>query len=225
MNRIFIGRDPRQPVAATVLAHSLFAHAKQPIAVTMLDLAHLPVKRTGLTAFTYSRYLVPYLCGYEGRALFLDGDMLARADINEIFRIADGVSAVSVVKGKMRFEWPSLMLFNCARCHPLTPGYVDDPSTKPYSFDWADKVGELPPEWNHCVGYEPRNPAAKLVHFTQGIPVWKETAGSEFKQEWMVAAAEAFGTCTWEALMRHSIHNSPVTATYKSHDVATGADL
>lgn len=225
MNRVFIGRDPRQPVSATVLAHSLAAHARSPLAITMLDLHHVPITRKGLTTFTFSRYMVPYLCDYEGLALFMDADMLARADVNDLFKLMDRRHEVQVVKSPIRFEWPSLMLFNCEKCTALDAAYVDDPATKPFALDWAFSIGDLPPEWNHCVGYGPRNPGAKVVHFTQGVPVWPQTAGSEFAEEWWASGKEAMGTCKWEELMKDSIHNSAEIAPYKWHDVATGKDL
>jgi len=38
------------------------------------------------TEFSFSRFLVPYLCGYEGKAIFMDGDMLCRSDIAELWK-------------------------------------------------------------------------------------------------------------------------------------------
>ena len=69
----------------------------------------LPLKRMGLTPFTYSRFLVPQLCNYEGWALFLDLDMLVQGDIAELFDLADESQAVMVVKSNARFEWASVM--------------------------------------------------------------------------------------------------------------------
>ena len=68
--RIFVGFDPRQPVAFQTLVHSIWSRASLPVSITRLQLNQLPLKRRGLTEFTYSRYMVLYLCGYEGEALF-----------------------------------------------------------------------------------------------------------------------------------------------------------
>ena len=38
------------------------------------------------TEFTYTRFLVPYLCGYQGKAIFIDCDMLCLGDIAELDR-------------------------------------------------------------------------------------------------------------------------------------------
>jgi hypothetical protein len=39
------------------------------------------------TEFSFTRFLVPALNMYEGKALFMDSDMYVRADINELFDI------------------------------------------------------------------------------------------------------------------------------------------
>ncbi|MEJ7824211.1 MAG: hypothetical protein WKF48_02210 [Solirubrobacteraceae bacterium] len=42
-----------------------------------------PIDPLASTPFTYTRFLVPWLMGYEGIALFMYGDMLALGDISE----------------------------------------------------------------------------------------------------------------------------------------------
>ena len=107
--RVFIGVDRRQPVAYTAAAWSIARYATKPVAVTPLLLDQLPITRRGLTGFTYSRWLVPWLCGFRGKALFMDADMIVRADVAELFAL-DDMSAVSVMQEQERFEWPSLMV-------------------------------------------------------------------------------------------------------------------
>jgi len=205
MLRVFIGTDSRQPVAASVLAHSL-RRSSVPVSITMLRLHQLPIKRTGLTEFTYSRFLVPWLCDYKGTSLFLDADMLCLGDIAELFEYAnDEKHNLYVVKNKQKFEWPSMMLFNNNQCWKLTPEMVDAAENIFSLEQWAD-VGELPPEWNVLVGYDEPRSDAKLVHYTQGIPVWKETAGCDFAEEWHNERKVMMSTCSFESLMGDSVH-------------------
>jgi hypothetical protein len=207
MLRIFIGYDPRQPLAYNVLQHSIVRHASMPVSITPLILSQLPVKRRGLTEFTYSRFLVPFLCDYEGLALFMDADMVVSGDIMELFSAADG-SAVQVMKAQPRFEWASLMLFDCAKCGILTPTFVES-ERDPLALEWAGEVGELPDEWNHCVGYhEPKK--AKLYHYTQGLPCWHETRGLPEDDAWQIEAALISKTVSWKELMGKSVHAKPV---------------
>lgn len=209
--RVFIGFDPRQPVAYQVAAASIAKHSSVPVSITPLILSKLPLKRRGLTEFTFSRFLVPYLCGYQGHALFVDADVLCMADIAQL--PWDAFEAVSVVKhssvqkqGKsidVRFERPSVMLFNCDFCDRLTPEYIE--TKNPFSFDWADAIGELPPQWNYLVGYNSGG-GAKLAHFTQGIPIFEETCSDEYAADWLEMAKWCGESCSWQEIMGNSVH-------------------
>lgn len=206
--KVFIGFDPRQTVAFTVCALSIMQRATRPVAITPLILETLPITRKGLTPFTYSRFLVPYLCGFEGQAVFLDADIMLRDDIYRLAKCNDGVSSVMVVKhdGDLSFERPSVMLFNNAKCSELTPEYVEQPTNPLFDFAWASKLGFLPPEWNHLVGYQPPNAGAKLAHYTQGVPCFPETAKSEFAAEWLATMTKATGSKSWGDIMGGSVH-------------------
>jgi len=202
--KIFIGFDPRQPLAYNVCRHSIERRASKPVEIMPLRLDWMPVKRRGLTDFSFSRYLVPYLCGYEGEALFLDPDMIVLDDIHKIKEHIRPINTVSVVKNERRFEWSSLMYFNNQYCRKLTPELVEKGT--PQDFKWAYHTGEIPTEWNHLVGYDAPNPDAKLVHFTMGIPCWPETKECEFSKEWNKEAFMSMSTCSWAELMGSSVH-------------------
>jgi hypothetical protein len=182
MLRVFIGYDPRQPIAYNVLADSIVRHASQPVAITALSLKTLPIKRRGLTEFTFSRFLVPWLCDFKGKALFLDADMVVTGDIAELFAACEGKNGedVYVITDQARFEWPSAMLFICDGdgSTRLQPHYIDNHHNALMDLSWADLVGDMPKEWNHCVGYAAPRTDAKLYHFTKGIPIWRETRGN-----------------------------------------------
>jgi len=202
--RIFIGIDKRQPVAYNVLRYSIERRASKPVWIQPLVFEWMPVKRKGLTEFSFTRYLVPYLCNYEGEALFIDADMLVLDDIHKLTDLIDKTKPVSVVKNPIRFEWPSLMYFNNSLCEKLTPELVEH--GKPMTFDWAGSVGEIPKEWNHLVGYDKPNPQAKLIHFTRGIPCFPETQGCEFSDEWNKEARMTMATVSWQEIMGNSVH-------------------
>jgi hypothetical protein len=215
MLKVFIGFDPRQPVSYNVLQQSIFTRSSKPISITPLVIEQLPITRVGLTPFTYSRFLVPYLCNYEGWALFLDIDMLLNDDIAELFDYADDQYAVMVSKNEKKFEWASAMLFNCAKCKVLTPEFIENPpndengkSIGLHTIEWVkpEEVGDLPREWNHLVGYdEPRN-YAKLIHYTQGVPCFKETITSEYAEKWHDEHQYLNHAQPWEELMGNSVH-------------------
>jgi len=208
MHNVFIGYDPRQPIAYNVLQHSIVTNSSAPVSITPLILSQLPIKRRGLTEFTYSRFLVPYLCGFKGKALFLDADMVVTGDIAELFELG-GMNSVSVMQEQPKFEWASAMLFNCGACLQLTPEFIDDEQNKLFDLAWAKYVGALPKEWNHCVGYmEPAD--AHLYHYTQGLPCFHETKGLAEDGVWEDARRKANGTVSWNELMGNSVHREPV---------------
>jgi hypothetical protein len=207
--RVFIGYDPRQPLAYSVLQHSIVKNSSKPVAITPLILSQLPIKRRGLTEFTFSRFLVPWLCNFKGKAVFLDADMVVTGDIAELFSDeADDMSAVLVMQDQARFEWGSVMLFRCGSCLKLTPEFIDNEENNLLDLSWAPYIGHLPAEWNHCAGYM-KAKEAKLYHFTQGIPCWYETQGLSEDTIWHEAKKAATHTVPWRDLMGTSVHAAP----------------
>ena len=208
--RVFVGVDPRQPLGYNVLQYSLHRYSSRRVIVEPLMLHKLPITRRGLTEFTYSRYLVPHLCGFEGSAIFMDADIVVTGDIGELIDQADPQYAVQVNTEQPKFEWASVMLFNNANCRNLTPEWINDPDSKPQALEWGD-VGSFTPEWNYCVGVTPPAPA-KLYHYTQGLPCWYETRGLDEDIHWLTAFKEMQHTVSWKELMGSSVHAKPVLA-------------
>lgn len=143
----------------------------------------------------------------------MDGDIVVRADVNELadIALADDSKAVFVAKHVARFEWPAVMVFNNWRCRALTPEYVS--TNHPQSLEWAgdhNMIGELPKEWHHVVGYEPHNEGAKLIHYTAGIPCWPETKNCPHSDKWWDEFKYQNSTVSWEDLMGQSVHRDLV---------------
>ncbi|MFN9140172.1 MAG: glycosyltransferase [Betaproteobacteria bacterium] len=211
MIRVFIGFDPRETVAYNVLAHSINARASQPVTIAPLALSQLSGlytrERNPLqsTDFSFSRFLTPYLSGYEGWSVFMDCDMLMRDDIAGLWALRDERYAVMCVKHdhqpkedtkflgavQTKYEkknWSSVMLFNNARCRALTPDYVNRATgLELHQFKWLSNdnlIGSLPPRWNHLVGYQAPSGEAALVHFTLGGPYFDDYVDCEYASEW-----------------------------------------
>lgn len=211
MIRIFIGYDPREAVAFNVLSYSIIRRSSEPVSITPLMLSQLggvlrrerhPLQSTD---FSFSRFLTPYLSGYEGHSIFMDCDMLVLDDIAKLWQLRDNNYAVQVIKHDHRprehikflnqtqtaYEkknWSSVMLFNNARCSSLTPDYVSTASgLELHQFKWlADdvEIGSLPHRWNHLVGYDPHDSDVSLVHYTLGGPYFPEYSDCGYSQQW-----------------------------------------
>jgi len=211
MINIFIGYDPRETVAFSVLAHSIHARSSQPVSITPLMLSQLggiyTRERHSLqsTDFSFSRFLTPYLSGYSGWSVFMDCDMLVLDDIAKLWALRDDRYAVQVVKHnhvpkeeikflgakQTKYEkknWSSVMLFNNAKCRALTPEYVNIATgLELHQFKWLgndDLIGEIPHRWNHLVGYDAPDPDVSLVHYTIGGPYFEEYRDCEHAEEW-----------------------------------------
>jgi hypothetical protein len=216
MIRVFIGFDPREAVAWSVLAYSIQRRASLPVTIAPLMLSQLAGvftrERHALqsTDFAFSRFLTPYLSGYEGWSVFMDCDMLMRDDIAKLWALRDERYAVQVVKhdhqpreavkflGQVQTQypkknWSSVMLFNNARCRALTPEYVNSASgLELHQFKWLPEeslIGALPRRWNHLVGYYQPAGDAALVHYTLGGPYFEEYRDCEYAAEWRAELA------------------------------------
>ncbi len=212
MNRVFIGYDSQEPLAYRVCRDSLLKHAAsstlvEPLLREKLRTAGIYRRshyvRNGQpydtvddkpfsTEFSFTRFLVPALCQWQGWAVFCDNDFLWRDSVDTVFALADPAYACMVVKHNYRpaestklrkrliqepyprKNWSSLILWNCE--HPstqmLTPYEVTmRPGAWLHQFKWLrdDEIGELPPEWNWLEGTSTEDDAA-AVHYTRGCP-------------------------------------------------------
>lgn len=211
MIQVFIGYDPRETVAYSVLAYSIHSRSSQPVSVTPLMLSQLngvytrerhPLQSTD---FSFTRFLVPYLSGYAGWSLFMDCDMLVLDDITKLWSLRDDRYAVQVVKHnhipkedtkflgakQTKYEkknWSSVILFNNAKCRALTSAYVNTATgLELHQFKWLGNdnlIGELPHRWNHLVGYDSPNADVSLVHYTIGGPYFEEYKNCEYAEVW-----------------------------------------
>jgi hypothetical protein len=131
-------------------------------------------------------------------------------DVHELNALVTGEHAVYVAQHQQRFEWPSMMLFDNAKCEALTPEWIDDEANAPQKLAWAESIGAIPPEWNVCVGYDSYVPKAKLAHFTQGIPIFPEVRNCDYSGTWWDEYRNMISTVSWLELMGKSVHAEPV---------------
>lgn len=233
---IWIGFDPREQPEVSVCCASIRAHLSADIEIHAVALD--PLTQMGLyqrpteirdselwdvisdapmsTEFAISRFFIPQVCS-DDWALFMDCDMLVRADLVQLFDLADPTKAIQVVqhdyapveKRKMdgktqttysRKNWSSVMLWNLQ--HPANKLLTGESGARKlnswagralHQFAWLEdsEIGALPREWNHLVGVYPPNPGAKIAHFTLGSPRMPGYEKSEFADEWLAEVQTA----------------------------------
>lgn len=213
MIRLFVGHDPREAVAFNVFAHSVITRASEPVAIIPLALNTLKGLYTeehtdGSNAFIYSRFLVPYLCDFDGWAIFADGDMLCQDDISMLWDQRDPEAAVQVVmynyktcestkylgapnEDYPRKNWSSVILWNCG--HPankvLTPEFVaKQTGAFLHRFSWLARTEakHVPLHWNWLAIEYPYLTKVKpsIVHYTLGTPCFEGYAERDYGREW-----------------------------------------
>lgn len=213
--RIFIGGDESEHVAARVLEHTIRQHASGPVAITIMRDYAIPVprdpKNRARTKFSFYRLRIPELCGYRGRALYVDSDMQVFRDVAELWRIPFGERKVlCTYQDKPPAAWKdhswfhpgrqfSVMLLDCDRLpwrvEEIIKGLDDGKYTYAnLMFEMClvrpDEIGEdVPVEWNHLETHEPGRTA--LTHFTV-VPTqpWK-TDKTPLNELWMRAYEDA----------------------------------
>jgi hypothetical protein len=200
--RVFVGADPKEMVAYHVCCQSILDNTKA-------EVSFHPVRgeqRDGSNAFTYARFLVPYRCGFNGIAIFLDGDMVVRGDIAELAALVRFDRGACVVKHDYltkypvkylgyqnrdypRKNWGSVCVWN-ASFHPnrvLTPEFVaKHDGAFLHRFGWLkdEQIGDLPEAWNRLVLEQELCEDDRLRHFTIGSPCFAEYADSPGADEW-----------------------------------------
>lgn len=214
---IFIGYDPREAVAYHTCSNSIIRQASKPVAIIPLALNlfndYTETHTDGSNQFIYSRFLVPHLMGYQGHAIFMDGDMIVRGDIVELWEQRSSYMDVQVVKHDYktrmtekylgaknedypRKNWSSVILWNCNSWtnRRLTPEWIENATgAELHRFTWIpdERIGELPREWNWLPDEYGPNLDAKLLHYTLGTPCFHEFAttpqGDEWHREHMLA--------------------------------------
>ncbi len=206
MRKIFIGYDSTEPIAWDVCRYSIERNS-----LFGVDEIHRLTGEPGgwrraasggqSTEFTYSRFLVPYLSGYQGISLFVDCDFLFLDDVNLLTHYLRGASvaccqhpdyaprSTDKMDGQTqvaypRKNWSSLMLFDNAKCRALTPEYVANASPQElHRMRWANSIDSIPLEWNTLEGYY-HFEQPKAIHYTDGGPWHNTYRNSRYAQLW-----------------------------------------
>lgn len=223
MIQIFAGFDGREAVGYHTFCQSVIEHASEPVSIAPLSLSSMRQfyragQRDGTNDFIYSRFLVPYIMGYRGWALFVDGcDMLCTGDIAELWAMRNDFKAVQVVqhdyqtKNPIKYmgtpmeaanedypkkNWSSVMLINCAHYNwrGITPESVEKmPGSYLHRLSFIDDryLGELPADWNWLVDEYGSNENAKLLHWTCGMPGFTKYKDAPGSDQWRRVHARA----------------------------------
>lgn len=225
--RVFIGADRSQQLAIKVLEHSIKRNTSAEVSIIpMIDL-DVPVPRDPRnrqrTGFSFSRFCIPKLAGYAGRAIYMDADMQVFKDIRSLWNLPFNGSKVLVQEDvrhldvsmakenapQRRIKQCAVMLLDCARLDWDIGGIVKGLDDGRYIYDQLmyemcilaeDEVSySIPFEWN-SLEYFDENTC--LLHYTDmGTQPWVSTANPNGRI-WFneVRSMLAGGALQWDAL-------------------------
>ncbi len=179
--RIFVGADATQLLGARVLEYSVRRWASISTTFDIIDNEGLPVpidpERRARTGFSFCRFKIPELCGYQGRAIYVDADMQVFTDIKDLWSrdFGDAWILYSEAPGKTgRTPQYSVMLMDCEKLGWNASDLVNRLDSG--EFDYASlmhefammpeekKSPDLEFEWNSLEHYEENR--TKLLHYT-----------------------------------------------------------
>lgn len=179
--RLFVGVSPEQRLALEVLAFSVRRRTARTVEVWPMDGQELPVPRDrrnrGRTGFSFARFEIPRLCGYQGTAVYLDADMLALGDVAQLWSLELG--GADLLYSQHPPDQPgarfSVMLLDCSRLEGWSAAHVVDLLDQgQHTYEQimhelvlvsdARKRAAIPTRWNsldHFIDGE-----TALVHYT-----------------------------------------------------------
>ena len=191
--RVFVGSDRSQDLAVEVLAYSIRQHTNLPVEVTSMSSLSLPepndVRQGSRTNFSFTRFAIPSLCNYQGRAIYMDADMQVFKDIDELWNLSfEGEEKIQILEDipeeyqpeegqlgapKKRKKQSSVMLLDCSRLDwvaediiaGLDGDYTYDQLLSDICILKPEEIGwRVPWEWNSLETHIPGKTA--LTHYT-----------------------------------------------------------
>src|SRR6267142_5594434 len=218
--KIFIGSGEQSLLERKVLIYSLRKHTQRELDIQVFNGSHnaiecegseplpaplsLSLKYRNLTEFSLYRYLIPELCSFQGRAIYLDSDMVCLTDIGELYDSKlNGCDFLAKRDHDRDGEKPwglSAMLIDCQRCRfPLAQIFQEiDAGLYTYSeFSHMGKrflahhpyqPGELDPQWNV---YDRCDSQTKLIHYTELFTQPWKYPGHPYGEIWFSYLREA----------------------------------
>jgi hypothetical protein len=189
--RIFVGcaANNEDLESQAALEWSIRKNTKREIDITWCQLSRDPASpfysdgphgwqtRFWTTPFSSFRWCVPELCGFEGRAIYTDSDVIFLADIGELWDQPIPAGKMVLAKGGAHGQRMCVSVWDCFRafeCLPRLAKLQDDPhSHRRLMHEFASvNFGRVQPfagDWN-ALDIEPFDLAkVKAIHYT-GIP-------------------------------------------------------
>ncbi|MEA5526327.1 glycosyltransferase [Nodularia spumigena] len=202
--KVFIGSGEASLLERKVAIYSLQKHTQRQLDIYVFNGTHnaielndqepflaplsLKLKYHNITEFSLYRFLIPQICNYQGKAIWIDSDTVCLADIAEIFDTSlngcDFLAKAEAYNTRSSNLWGlSVMLIDCKQTRFDLETYFNEIAQGLYTYtDFSCmspaflahhplKIGQLDPQWNvfdYC------DEQTKLIHYTNlNTQPWK----------------------------------------------------
>lgn len=183
--RLFVGvaANGEDAESQSVLEYTLHKHASEPVELVWMMLSRDRASfwsgwnsSSWHTPFSSFRWGIPAYCGFEGRAIYTDSDVIFCADIAELWNQPIPEPAFALVRGGEGKLRTCVILMDCARARQHIPPLrvlkgqenAHGSMTK-YLKENRHLLGEFEGQWN-CIDLkrtELGDPTLKLIHYSQ----------------------------------------------------------
>jgi lipopolysaccharide biosynthesis glycosyltransferase len=194
--KVFIGSGEASLLERKVAIYSLKKHTQRKLEIYVFNGTHnaielndqppmpaplsLELKYQNITEFSLYRFLIPQICNYQGKAIWIDSDTLCLTDIGQLFDTPlDDYDFLAKQEGYDHAQLPqwglSVMLINCATTRFDLETYYAEMTQERYTYrDFTQmsstflthhpfKIGALDPSWNV---FDRFDASTKLIHYT-----------------------------------------------------------
>ncbi len=210
--RIFVGCDPNDCdlEQMMVLEYSVRKHASLPADFHWMQLSRDPDNfwfsdperhlgwrtETWATPFSGFRWAVPALCGFEGRALYMDADMLVLCDLAELWRMPFADGAVLTGKGRKTSWRFCLSVWDCARAKAHLPdiGHLrGTPASHQqlmhYFSTHSELIQPMHSDYNNVDGEKKPVDAIRVLHYSD--------MGTQLSHKYAIPRLQQQGRAHW----------------------------
>lgn len=194
--KVFIGSGEASLLERKVAIYSLRKHSKRDLDIYVFNGTHnaielndsepfpaplsLELKYQNITEFSLYRYLIPEICNYQGKAIYIDSDIICLTDIGKLFETPlNGCDFLAKADAYNRMGsklWAlSVMLIDCDRCRfdlesfykEIDLGLYTDKDlacmSPAFLAHHPHKIGNLDRNWNV---FDRADKDTNLIHYT-----------------------------------------------------------
>lgn len=194
--KVFIGSGEASLLERKVAIYSLRKHTKRDLDIYVFNGTHnaielndeepfpaplsLQLKYQNITEFSLYRFLIPQICNYQGKAIYIDSDTICLTDIGELFDTplngCDFLAKGDAYDSRGAKLWGlSVMLIDCEQCRfdletfykEIAQGLYTDKDLACMSLAFLAhhpyKIGNLDRNWNV---FDRADKDTNLIHYT-----------------------------------------------------------